>query len=180
MREWIRRHPEIKGVLWLILALSQFVSLSTFNAQEASHNWLGLTGHLSGWFWYFSFGFSSLFILLGIAYHGARLAFAANQLQNSSHFVALFIAGASLSLLFTMCGVLFPSFELFSGRLLGFSGGQFRLGGMPFYAIFQRLPYISLEQLFSFAGTAFIALSVLFFSLTYFFELSMRDILAWL
>src|ERR1700733_14076833 len=149
MKQWIARHPEIKGLLWAIFAVSQGISLLTFKATSSSHNWLGLCGHVVGWFWYFCFGLSAFFILSGILYHAWRLIMASTQLPNKGHFAALFIAGASISLLFTLVGTSHPRIETFVAKVLGFSQNQFRLGGLPFYGLFQQLPYINLERLLS-------------------------------
>jgi S-DNA-T family DNA segregation ATPase FtsK/SpoIIIE len=177
MKQWISQHPEIKGLLWIIFTISQFVSLITFNASSTASNWLGFVGHCIGWIWYFSFGLSSFFILSGILYHAWRQISGSHKMPNKGHFVALFVAGASISLLFTLIGRSSPHLEIFAGKLLGFTSSQFHLGGLPFYGVVQRIPYVNLEKLLNIVGTACLSLVLLFFSLTYFFEISLKELL---
>ena len=180
MRNWIRRHPEVKGILLALFVASQYLCLFTFSAVNAKANALGLVGFACGMFWYFFFGITSFFILLGVGYHAYRLIYKTLAFENRSYFFALFIAGSALSLLITIFAQMAPSVELQFNKSFGFSASHLRLGGMPYYGIFYRLPYLNLENLFNFVGTAFVALSVLFLSLVYFLEIPLKDWLIWL
>src|SRR5690242_6073027 len=43
---WLERHPEVQGILWLTLSLSQLICLFTFHAKGAFTHPLGLIGHV--------------------------------------------------------------------------------------------------------------------------------------
>jgi len=177
MRNWIKSHPEIKGILLALFVISQYLSLFTFSASQAKANALGLVGFSIAWFWYFFFGISSFFILLALGYHAYRLIYKSLAFDGRSYFFSLFLAGSALSLLVTIGTHFVPSAEVQFNKLLGFSDMQLRLGGMPFYGIFHRLPYLNLENLFNFVGTALFSLTVAFLSLVYFLEIPLKDLL---
>lgn len=176
MKNWIQRHPEVKGILWALFVLSQFISLLTFTATSSSQNWLGLIGHFVGWFWYFFFGVGSFFILLGLGYHAIRLSIYKQDLENNSHFVALGTATFAFCLLLTLTAALFPSIEMLLGKSFAFEPKHFRLGGIPFHACFHDAPYINLKKLLNYEGTAFLSLATFLLSLCYFFEIRFQDL----
>lgn len=176
MKNWIERHPEVIGILWALFALSQFVSLISFHAGHISSNWLGLCGHIAAWIWYAVFGLSSFFILLGLAFHAYRLIFKLPAPSNAGAIISLVLAGASLSMLLTLIACLMPTLEAISTPFFGFDP-RFRLGGMPFYSLFQEIPYINFKHLLNFEGTALVGSASLFLSLAYFFDIHFSDLI---
>lgn len=177
MKNWLQRHPEVIGIVWAIFVLAQFISLFTFDAKSISSNWLGLCGHVTAWFWYTVFGISSFFILFGLGYYAYKCSFKVEATHNPGSIIALFVGGASLSLLFSIIGALAPVFEATVSHTLGF-GREFCLGGAPFHALFQEIPYVNLQHLLNYEGTALVSLALLFLSLCYFFDVQFADLIA--
>lgn len=148
---WLQRHPEVQGILWLTFAICQLLSLVTFDSTTSSKNFFGLAGHAIGAVWYFTFGLSSYVIIVGQAWIGLSLMFKLALPGGLWQIASLFINGACLSLLLS---VISPD-------------STFRPGGVPFALFYQKIFY----KLLSSGGTAVLSLVGMFLSATYFLQI---------
>lgn len=180
---WLSRHPEIPGLLYLFIIITQLLSLVTFQACNFSSNFLGFFGHCCAICWYFVFGLSSFPFLVGLGWLAICQIFKIPVQNQRLKIVALSVCACSLSFLVTLVSVSWPLIESFAAHLLGFTalGGKattlptFRLGGTPFYVLFCGLSQFSFQHLLNYTGTAFISLISFFFGLAYFLELPWQE-----
>lgn len=166
---WLQNHPQLQGFLWLFFCVSQFLSLITFHAERASHNFLGLAGFATAAVWLFTLGIASYALLAGIIWHAVRLIFSFPQQNTRFKISTLIVAAFSCAMLLTLVALKFPNVEATLSRILHLP--TFRLGGVPCYHLYSSL----FSQLFNITGTAFLAATTLFLSLGYFFEMPWRD-----
>ncbi len=165
---WVPKHPEVRGLLWLFFASSQLLSLCTLDAAKSSSNFLGLTGHWCALLWLTLLGLSSFIFLAGLIWHALCLCFNIQQQRPHFKLLALTLACSSLSLLMTLGVSLWPKIDAFFASLFHFSAStsSFHCGGMPAYHLFDLV----CKPLFSVSGTAFFAITLFVCSLCYFLE----------
>ncbi len=166
---WLKRHPEMQGVLWLAFCICQVLCLASFDAATTSSNLLGLIGHIVAGSWYFTFGVGSYAIVLAIVWYALRLMFVRDPAVGTMQVVSIFLAGTALSLI--LSAIASPSFELILSRSFGFETAKLKLGGVPFYLLYTHI----LDKLISCAGTLLLSSVGLFLSLAYFLQLPLQS-----
>ena len=165
---WIERHPEVQGILWVACAIALLLCLVSFNAAEHTSNFLGIVGHILAGSWYFTFGVGSYAIVLALLWYGMRLMFMQDPPVGAMQIASIFLAGSMLSLILSVIAA--PSFELILSRSFGFETAKLKLGGVPFYLTYTY----ALSSLVNAAGTLLIASVGLFLSLAYFLQLPLK------
>lgn len=175
-----KNHPELCGILLGAFTLSQAVSLVTFHADNLSHNVLGIFGYISAYGWLFLFG---PVCVLGIFALGAlSVALLRQNFEYASrrHMLAALATLFCLSMLSCLLGLLFPSLQQGWEKLLGVTphAWQFPIGGVPMTALYQKVPYVSFEKVFSLVGTALFTSTVLFVSLILLFNVDLSTLWA--
>lgn len=174
-----KRHPDLVGVILAAFVISQCAALVTFNAQQPHHNLLGLFGYCSAYAWYFLFGAISSAGLIAISGLSWRLLRHDASFCSLRHLLAALGVLCSLSMLTTLVAALFPSLELSWSHLLGATSStawQFRLGGMPFAAVYRLIPHVNFEHLFNTVGTALLSSTSLLICLLILFDVDIRSL----
>lgn len=166
---WLQRHPEVQGILWLVFCLCQVMCLVSFDASSVAANYLGFIGHLLAGAWYFTFGIASYAIILAFVWYALRLMFMREPPIGTMQLVSIFLAGTSLSLIFSV--IASPSFELVLSRIFGFETAKLKLGGVPFNLMYQHV----LSRLLSAPGTILLSCAGLFLSLAYFLQMPLHS-----
>ncbi|MBS0636001.1 MAG: DNA translocase FtsK 4TM domain-containing protein [Verrucomicrobia bacterium] len=161
---WLERHPEVQGVVWLVFCISQLLALVSFDASSVSHNFLGFIGHLTAGAWYFTFGVASFAIVAAIFWYSLRLMFMKDPPVGTMQLVSIFAAGSMLSLILSV--IASPAFEAILSRSFGFETAKLKLGGVPFSLLYNHVLY----KLLNSVGTMLIGCSGLFLSLAYFLK----------
>jgi len=166
---WLQRHPEVQGILWLVFCVSQLLCLVSFDAASYQENFLGFIGHVLAGAWYFTFGMASFGIVAALCYHSLRLMFMKEPPTGPMQLISIFLAGSALSLL---CSVIAsPTFEALLSRIFGFDSAKFKLGGIPFALLWQY----ALAKSTTAIGGLIISGVGLFLSLAYFLELPLKS-----
>ncbi len=174
---WYRRHPELFGLSLLLLAVSELLSLCSFQMSTPQDNLFGLFGHGSALILYTTLGLAAYPAIVVCGWIGIKTLIQGETIAVKRLF-AYSIALFSLSLAFTLVGILFPTLEVVACRFFGFQ--EMHLGGSIVYGIYKKLPYVNLEALFNRTGTLVVALCGLILSIGYLLEFRLQTLLAWL
>ncbi len=166
---WLERHPEVQGILWLACSLCQVLCLISFDASFPSANLLGITGHVVAGAWYFTFGAASYFIMLGFFWYSLRLMFMQDPPIGKWQLISLFLSGSLLAIIFS--AIASPDFEQILSRSFGFESAKIKLGGMPFHFIYQ----FGFTKLLGAIGTLLLSSVGLFLSLAYFMQMPLKS-----
>ncbi len=166
---WLERHPEVQGILWLVFSLCQLACLVTFDAKGAFTHPLGLVGYIVAGIWYFTFGLASFVIIFGMCWYAIRLMFMQDPPIGAMQMASLFLAGSLLSLIFS--AIASPPFEAILSQWFGFNEANLKLGGTPFYYFYQHAFYRLLGSI----GTIIVGSVGLFLTLAYFLQLPLSS-----
>ena len=174
-----KRHPDLFGIALAAFVISQCAAIVTFRDQFPHQNLLGLFGYCSAYSWFFLFGPISAVGLIAIGGLSWQLLRHNIDYCSRRHLLASLGVLCSLSLLATLVAALFPNVESLWSRFFGVPPSEawrFRLGGTPSATLYQALPYINFERLFSIVGTALLASTTLFISLLILFDVDLRSL----
>jgi len=164
---FLKKHPELVGIALILFSLLNLIAIGSFHYERAQSNLLGLVGWGLGVMWYGLLGLGSYAFLLIIGWTGTRMALSYEIPKRKV--VATILLLSSLQLMLTLFGSLYPHEELSISKWLGFPN-NFPLGGLPFFALYEKLPYICLRNLLSATGTAIVTLALLALSFVFLFE----------
>ncbi len=180
--------PEAKGLMVYGLSLLLLISLISFKEGHPESNWLGLAGYSSAYGWIYLFGLSSyLFVFFGIWLGTHFIANKPKEFLNFKFFNFL-IAVISCSFILNVAAEhSFFHSELFREKIhtesilikASFEKRliRYNLGGVPFYFIYQDIPYLNLKILLSDIG---IIITFSFFILTaflMFFDIELKKLI---
>ena len=173
-----KNHPELFGILLGALTLSQAASLVSFHANSLSHNLFGIFGYVSAYFWFFLFGPVGLLGVIGLGTLSFILLRQNLEYSSRKHFFAALTTLFSLSMLLCLLGILFPSVQEYWHKFLSVPSNawQFPLGGVPMTVLYQHIPYLALEKVFSLIGTALFTCTALFISLVLLFNVDLSTL----
>lgn len=156
-------HPEIKGLITLILSGLLLICLLTFVHGSPSANWFGIIGYGIGLGLTFLFGLSSYIIALFIGWIGWKLLVASPPYHFllKSLYLSLFLLSVSTLLnVVAESGYLSNSFiethiysEIYTDQYpYPHKVVRFNMGGVPLYYLYVDLPVFNLKHLLSNLG----------------------------
>lgn len=172
----IQAKSELFSVLLMLFAGSQFISLLSFNASSFSDNILGLFGQITAAFWFVLFGPISFLAIFALGFLSYLLFAKEFAYFTTKRLVSLLFVLFSLSLFLVLIKSFFPELELLYRSYLAVPNEfawLYRIGGLPMELVYQGVPFLNLNTLFSTIGTALLATTTLFLSLVCFFDIEL-------
>lgn len=176
---WHKRHPELVGVGLILFSIVQSVALCSFRATSQGINLLGLFGHYSALIFYKAFGMAAFPLMLALLFVGIKLVLSYEY--TTKKVIAFSLAFFSFCLGLTLLSATVPRIEALFSMFFGFieAESSFYLGGAIALFIYKKLPYINLERLLNFTGTALLSFTCFTLSVGYLFEARLQDLLEW-
>lgn len=139
--------PRLKGGLFLLSALFLGVSLFTYTDGDPRENWLGLTGHITGWSFSYLLGFSSWLLPVFLGWVGVDLVQEKAQRPLAARAPYFTLLLLSFCLLLALTADTFPSLGR-TARHFIYSGEGMRhyLGGVPLHYLVNDI-HFNLQRL---------------------------------
>ena len=179
---WYEKHPELLSFGLISFAISQLLSIVSFEDGVISSNWLGLIGHACSWFWLKTLGLTAYPFFVALCFFSVAIFISTEKI---GRYLASFLLGTvSLSLLFTIIASLYPALEFSFSRWSGFASSDpqpaLRLGGVLTHYIFCKIPHVNMQYLLNTAGCSLLALIGLTTSTLLLFEYKIQNTIDWL
>jgi S-DNA-T family DNA segregation ATPase FtsK/SpoIIIE len=181
-------HPELKGLLLLIITLLSVVCLFSYDVDDRTTNWMGMLGHGYAWTLMYLFGLTVYVILGFVGWVGWKLLLQGNipRLKSKIFYLSLLAFSCSILLnLFAEKGVFIPGalrHKILTESItmeLPFVRHTVRhnLGGVPVYYLYRDLPSFNLQQLLSDLGIAITFTLTGILSFLFLTEISILDVI---
>lgn len=158
-------HPELKGLLLLLIALLSVVCLFSYDVDDKTTNWMGMLGHGYAWTLMYLFGLTVYFVLGFVGWAGWKLLLQGEipRLKSKIFYASLLAFSCSILLnLFAEKGVFIPGalrHKILTESItmeLPFVRHTVRhnLGGVPVYYLYRDFPSFNLQHMLSDVGIA--------------------------
>jgi DNA segregation ATPase FtsK/SpoIIIE, S-DNA-T family len=156
-------HPELKGLLLLLIALLSMVCLFSYNIDDRTTNWMGMIGHGYAWTLMYLFGLTVYIVLGYIGWIGWKLLLQGEIARLKSKIFYLSLLGISFSFLLNLSaekGLPIPGamrHKILTESItmeLPYIRHTIRhnLGGVPVYFLYRDLPSFNLQHMLSDLG----------------------------
>jgi len=156
-------HPELKGLLLLLIALLSVVCLFSYDVDDQTTNWMGMLGHGYAWTLMYLFGLTVYMVLGFVGWVGWKLLLQGEipRLKSKIFYISLLAFSCSILLnLFAEKGVFIPGalrHKILTESItmeLPFVRHTVRhnLGGVPIYYLYRDLPSFNLQHVLSDVG----------------------------
>ncbi len=156
-------HPEIKGLLFILLSVISLVCLFSYDIDDKSTNWMGMIGHGYSWALMYLFGLTVYIVLGFIGWIGWKLLLQGEIARLKSKIFYLSLLGISFSFLLNLSaekGLPIPG--AMRHKILTESitmelpyirhTVRHNLGGVPVYFLYRDLPSFNLQHMLSDIG----------------------------
>lgn len=183
-------HPEVVGIVLIVLSLLIFLSLFSFHQGAPQRNWLGLVGYGTSWVLLYMFGILSYPLNMLLIWMGwCKLSH--KPIENPmSKAVHLTVMTLSLCILLSALAETQPKFASFFNEIvysekitlntpLNYKSVRYYLGGFSAYYIYADLPGFNLLKLLSNIGVSIVFLTTFAVSLTLITQYQPSHIVAW-
>ncbi len=180
----IKRHPEARGLGFIVFGLFLFVSMLSFTNGNYETNWLGITGHITAYLFQYLLGFGSYLVALYACWLGYLLVKSPDPaiIPAKTFYFALLLTSSCILL-----NCLAESGLLSGSSLLNHvysettvlqmpyptKFNRYYLGGVPLYYLYTDLPHVNLKILFSTVGVLCIASTIFIVSFVLVADLSL-------
>lgn len=168
-------HPEITGIITILVSFFILLSLLSFQDGVASSNWMGFVGYGIAWFCLFAFGLLSYVMIATSFWVGWRLISHQPIEDKVGKLLYGFLIFFSCSLLLNVFSESYPklasvfNLSVYTESIslktpLPYRAVRYYLGGYPTYYLYCDLPKLNLMRLLSNVGIIMIFSSVFFVS----------------
>lgn len=158
-------HPELKGLLLLLIALLSVVCLFSYDVDDQTTNWMGMLGHGYAWTLMYLFGLTVYVVLGFVGWAGWKLLLQGEipRLKSKIFYASLLAFSCAILLnLFAEKGMFIPGalrHKILTESItmdLPFVRHTVRhnLGGVPVYYLYRDLPSFNLQHMLSDVGIA--------------------------
>lgn len=151
-------NPEIRGFLWLSLALLLLLSVVSFSFSPPKTNILGLVGDRIGWLFYGFFGLGSYYVCIFLGWIGWRQLFSKpiNHPFAKTFWVCVFLVSfcTMLSLIEDSNRTLADTIATTLSPQLWMRQRHYHLGGALAYYVYHDLHSFNLQLVLNTVGTA--------------------------
>ncbi len=156
-------HPELKGLLLLLISMLSMICLFSYDIDDRTTNWMGMIGHGYAWTLMYLFGLT-VYVALGfVGWVGWKLLLQGEIPRLKSKIFYLSLFAISLSILLNLSaekGLPIPGalkHKILTETItmeLPYVRHTVRhnLGGVPIYYLYRDLPSFNLEQMLSDVG----------------------------
>lgn len=156
-------HPELKGLLFILLSVISLVCLLSYDIDDKSTNWMGMIGHGYSWTLMYLFGLTVYIVLGFVGWIGWKLLLQGEIARLKSKIFYLSLLGISFSFLLNLSaekGLPIPG--AMRHKILTESitmelpyirhTVRHNLGGVPVYFLYRDLPSFNLQHMLSDVG----------------------------
>lgn len=156
-------HPELKGLLFILLSVISLVCLFSYDIDDKSTNWMGMIGHGYSWALMYLFGLTVYLVLGFVGWIGWKLLLQGEIARLKSKIFYLSLLGISFSFLLNLSaekGLPIPG--AMRHKILTESitmelpyirhTVRHNLGGVPVYFLYRDLPSFNLQHMLSDVG----------------------------
>lgn len=173
---WYQRHPELVGIILILLATLVCMSITSFQSGLTYSNTLGLFGYTLSYLCYKTFGIAVFLFAALLSWFGLQLILFPESFCKKK-LLAFVLVFASFCMGLTLLENTAPSMAAHFSNFLGAPYHSYRLGGFLSYFFYKEIPYCSLERLFNFTGTCLLSTSIFVISIGYLFEKTFQSTL---
>jgi S-DNA-T family DNA segregation ATPase FtsK/SpoIIIE len=156
-------HPEVKGLLFILLSVISLVCLFSYDIDDKTTNWMGMIGHGYAWTLMYLFGLTVYIVLGFVGWIGWKLLLQGEIPRLKSKIFYLSLLGISFSFLLNLAaekGLPIPG--AMRHKILTESitmelpyirhTVRHNLGGVPVYFLYRDLPSFNLQHMLSDVG----------------------------
>jgi DNA segregation ATPase FtsK/SpoIIIE, S-DNA-T family len=180
-------HPELKGLLLLLISILSVVCLFSYDINDRTTNWMGLLGHGYAWTLMYLFGLTVYPILGFVGWIGWKFLLKGeiSRLKSKIFYLSLFSFSLSVLLnLFTEKGLPVPGAlkhkiltEVITMELPYLRHtARHNLGGVPAYYLYRDLPTFNLQRMLSDVGVGITFTLTGFLSFLFLTEVRITDV----
>lgn len=178
-----KRHPEAKGLAYIVFSIFLFLSILSFTDGNYHSNWLGITGHMIAYVFHYLLGLGSYLIALYCFWLGLLLIQSHDPsiIQSKMVYFILFLLSAC-TLLNCLAELQVIQNKLILSHIYSESViieapyparyTRYYLGGVPLYYLYADLPHLNLRLLLSNFGVLCISSTLLIVSFILLSDLS--------